>query len=473
MKKILTTLCALMGVCSGVLAEVKLPAFFSNNMVMQQNAKCNLWGTADAGKTIAVKTSWNGKTIKVKADADGKWKAEVVTPKAGGPYSITFNDGKETKIENILMGEVWFCAGQSNMDMPMKGYNNQPVEGANDDLLRSKNNQIRMFKTKQKVTIDPQTDVTGEWWQAEAKTVRNFSATAYYFGRMLQEQLGVPVGLVVSAWGGSACEAWMKREWLKAFPTVKLPETQSDVNKTKQRCPSALYNGMLNPFIGMRIAGAIWYQGEDNWPRYQNYADLFSTMVKGWREEWGQGDFPFYYCQIAPFDYARITAADQDTINSAFLREQQMKAEKMIPNCGMAVLMDIGQEKGIHPMKKRQGGERLARLALVKTYGMEGITAESPVFSGIEIKGDTVICSFDRDKMWIHCHDEFASKHFEVAGEDRVFYPAKAWIARSKMKVKSDKVKKPVAVRYAFKDFVVGDVYHEDLPLSSFRSDDW
>jgi sialate O-acetylesterase len=194
-------------------------------------------------------------------------------------------------------------------------------------------------------------------------------------------------------------------------------------------------------------------------------------MVKSWREEWDEGDFPFYYCQIAPYDYRRITRAGQDTVNSAFLREQQLKAETMIPNSGMAVMMDIGLEKGIHPMKKQVSGERLARLALVKTYGMQGVTAESPRYSGMEIHQDTVVCNFDKAPMWINSKGTFESNAFELAGEDRVFHPAKAQIVRQRIIVKSNYVPHPVAVRYAFKDWTIGDIFGDDLPVSSFRSD--
>lgn len=467
-KYLSTALCLLLAQAAA--ATVKLPAFFSDNMVMQRQADCRLWGTADAGKTVKVTTSWDKKTYRVLADKDGNWELMVRTPQAGGPYAMTFDDGEQTRIGNIMMGELWLCGGQSNMEMPMKGYKNQPVEGAADAILHSKNAGIRLFTVKRQATIAPQRDVQGEWQEARPESVREFSATAYYFGRLLQEQLGVPVGLLVTAWGGSACEAWMKADWLKAFPTVVLPQTQGDVTKTKQRCPSALYNGMLYPLIGVAMAGVIWYQGEDNWPRYQTYADLLCTMVEGWRKEWGQGNFPFYYCQIAPYDYSLITAAGQDTICSAYLREQQMEAEKRIPNCGMAVLLDAGQEKGIHPMKKQVAGERLARLALAKTYGMKGFAAESPRFAGMEVRGDTVICSFERADMWINCKGKYTSDNFEVAGADGVFRPAKAWIERSKMLVRGDDVGRPVAVRYAFKDYVEGDVFCEDLPLSSFRA---
>ena len=473
MKRMNTMLAIAVMVGISAKAEVKLPAFFSNNMVMQQQTECNLWGTADANHQVRIVTGWDKKTYKVSADNKGAWKLQVQTPKAGGPYTITFDDGKEKRLDNILIGELWLCSGQSNMEMPMKGFKNQPVEGANDACIDSKNDNIRLFTVKRNSTIEPQYDVEGTWGKACPETVREFSATAYYFGRMLNKNLNVPVGLIVSAWGGSACEAWMKADWLKAFPAAKIPQSQDDINKSKNRTPTGLYNAMLHPLIGMTMRGVIWYQGEDNWNRASTYADMFTKMVNGWREEWKQGDFPFYYCQIAPYDYGIITSAGQDTINSAFLREQQSRAELRLRNSGMVVLMDAGLEKGIHPMKKQVAGERLARLALVKTYGVNGITAESPYYKNIEIHNDTVTVFFERADMWINCHGSFESKNFEVAGADKKFYPAKAWIYRSKMMVKSDKVKNPVAVRYAFKNYADGDVFCEDLPLSSFRSDDW
>ena len=226
---------------------------------------------------------------------------------------------------------------------------------------------------------------------------------------------------------------------------------------------------MLHPLIGVTMRGVIWYQGEDNVPRYKTYADMLSTMVRGWRAEWGQGDFPFYFCQIAPYDYSLIDW----TTNSALLREQQSKAELMIPNASMAVLMDAGLEYGIHPRKKHLAGLRLALLALKNTYGVEGLTAESPYYKEVKFQGDTAVVTFERAGMWVYGSNGLKSDLFEVAGEDRVFHPAKAWIERSKVYVKSDAVKHPVAVRYAFKDWAEGDLYCDGLPVSSFRTDDW
>ena len=467
MKKLTFLLTALLA-ATGVNAKVTLPKMFSDGMVMQRETNANLWGTAKASATVSITTSWDGKAYSVKVGKDGKWKAAVATPKAGGPYRITFDDGQQTVLDNILIGELWICSGQSNMEMPMKGFKNQPVENAVEDILHSTDNGLRLFTVKRNSRFAPVDTVSGRWSEATPASVREFSATAYHFGRELRRMLGVPVGLIVTSWGGSACEAWMKADWLKAFPDAKIPATEADI-KSKNRTPTVLYNGMLHPLIGVTMRGVIWYQGEDNVPRYKTYADMLSTMVRGWRAEWGQGDFPFYFCQIAPYDYSLIDW----TTNSALLREQQSKAELMIPNAGMAVLMDAGLEYGIHPRKKHLAGLRLALLALKNTYGVEGLTAESPYYKEVKFQGDTAVVTFERAGMWVYGSNGLKSDLFEVAGEDRVFHPAKAWIERSKVYVKSDAVKHPVAVRYAFKDWVEGDLYCDGLPVSSFRTDDW
>lgn len=455
-------------------AAVKMPAFFADNMVLQQRTEAPLWGTAAPKHEVTVSAGWTGETFRTRADAEGRWRIAIPTPAAGGPYEVTVSDGEPLTLHNVLVGEVWICSGQSNMEMPMKGFKNQPVENGNLDAARSRDQQLRLFTVKRAARLEPADDVTGSWREAAPLSVRDFSATAYYFGRMLREELGVPVGLVCVAWGGSACEAWMDRGMLAAFPQVQLPATDAEVNKTKQRCPTALYNGMLKPLIGLAMRGVIWYQGEDNWNRASYYADLHAALIAGWRRQWNIGDFPFYYCQIAPYDYSIITAPGKPLYNSAYLREQQARVEHMVPNSGMAVLLDTGMERGIHPYDKRTAGERLALHALAKTYGIEGIYCDSPVYESMEVKGDTAILSFSRAPMWISCRHAFESKCVEVAGADRVFYPAEARVERSKLIVRSDKVAEPVAVRYAFRDWVVGDLFGSDgLPVSSFRTDDW
>ena len=468
-------LAAIMALGLNAGAEIKLPAFFGDNMVLQQNTDARMWGTADASSTVTVTPGWTSEKYTTKANKDGKWKITIPTPSAGGPYDVTVSDGTPLTLNNVMLGEVWLCSGQSNMEMPMKGFKNQPVEGANMAILKSRNPDIRLFTVKRNSSTVPVDDVTGSWAEASPATVRNFSATAYFFGRQIEELLDVPVGLIVVSWGGSACEAWMNDEMLQAFPeaAANIPAVDGKI-PSKNRTPSVLFKGMLNPLIGLAMRGVIWYQGEDNWNRAHSYTDMFSTMIKGWRDLWGQGEFPFYYCQIAPYDYAIITEPGKEIINSAYLREAQARVEHIIPNTGMAVLMDAGWPEGIHPPKKQVAGERLALLALNKTYGIEGIGAESPVYKSMEVKGDTVVVSFERAPEWIAGKNSFESKQFQLAGEDRVFHPAKAWISRSKVMVKSDAVPHPVAVRYAFENASEGDLFSTDgLPVSSFRSDDW
>ena len=451
-------------------ARVTLPSFFSDNMVLQQQTEFNIWGWTEPGKKVIVHTPWDKKSHRATARKDGRFGVTIQTPKAGGPYDIWFQDGDFVKLSNVMIGEVWICSGQSNMEMLMKGYKAQPVEGAAEEMLSCKDNELRLFYGKRLASLEPQQDLKGCWQEADAASVREFSATAYYFGKALRKVLGVPVGLICTAFGGSACEAWMKADWLKAFPKVNQHVTEQDVKKLQQRCPTALYNGQLKPLIGYGIRGAIWYQGEDNVPRYDYYAPLMARMIQGWREDWQQGDFPFYYCQIAPFAYDET---DWALYNSAFLREQQEKVEAMVPNCRMAVLMDTGIKDVIHPRKKRLAGERLAFLALSNTYDIKGLP-EFAKYKEVTFQNDTAVVAFDRSKEWVYFENGSTSNNFEVAGPDSKFYPAtKVWVARNRVYVISDKVKKPVAVRYAFKDWAIGDLMHDGLPVSSFRSDDW
>ena len=479
MRKWIFALVALMAITAH--AKVTLPKFFSDNMVLQQRSECKLWGKADANKTGSIMTSWDNKTYKVKSNSLGDFEVKLKTPEAGGPYDIVVTEGSIVILRNVMIGEVWICSGQSNMEMLMKGYKAQPVEGAAEELLTCQDDGLRLFYGKRRASLEPQQDLAGTWQPANAASVREFSATAYFFGKALRRVLGVPVGLICTAFGGSACEAWMQADWLKAFPKVKQTITEEDVKKLQQRCPTALYNGQLKPLIGYGIRGAIWYQGEDNVPRYDYYAPLMARMIQGWREDWKQGDFPFYYCQIAPWGYDET---DWAHYNSAFLREQQEKVESMVPNCRMAVLMDTGIKDVIHPRKKRQAGERLAILALSNTYDIKGLP-DFAKYKEVTFQNDTAVVSFDRSKEWVYfehvnsltttdANGKTVSRNFEVAGADRVFHPAtKVWASRNRVYVVCDEVKRPVAVRYAFKDFVVGDLMHDGLPVSSFRTDDW
>jgi len=454
-------------------AVVKLPYFFSDNMVLQQKTDAAIWGWAKAESSIQITTSWNKKKYSIITDTDGKWTAKITTPEAGGPYEITISDGSPITIKNILIGEVWLCSGQSNMEMPMKGFKDQPILNSNDAVFNSANNNIRLYIVPRSVQRLPQdTSKNSAWKSAEPEAVSNFSATAYFFGKLLYEQLHVPIGLINISYGGSPVEAFMDEATLKSFPEIKIPG-KNDTTKLNNKVATVLYNGMLRPFLGYTIKGCIWYQGETNYERPQQYETLFPTFVQEIRTESAQGDFPFYYAQIAPYNNATYAGATGVSYNSAMLRDAQRKALNKIPNSGMAVLMDIGEEFSIHPMNKEIGAKRLAYMALAKTYGRKGFAYESPAYDSILISGNAATIKFKNAPNGLTSFGKGLNQ-FEIAGSNKIFRPAKAVVSGGTVIVSSPDVKDPVAVRYAYKDFVVGDLFStEGFPVSSFRTDDW
>lgn len=454
------------------MAGIELPWFFGDNMVLQQQTKAAIWGQAKASSTVTIIPSWSKKKYTVKADAGGKWKTQIETPVAGGPYTIRVSDGDAITLNNVLIGEVWLCSGQSNMEMPMKGYKDQPILNSNDAIFNSANDQLRFYVVPRSTKLNAQdTSKKYDWKIANPETTAGFSATAYHFGKLLQERLKVPVGLVNISYGGSTAEAWMNKATLQElFPEIKIPDTDKPDNRT----PTALYNGMLHPFIGFTIKGCIWYQGESNYERPDQYETLFPAMVNQWRKEFGQGDFPFYFAQIAPYNYAQLPPYNSGgKFNSAYLRDAQRKATEKISNSGMIVLLDAGEENSIHPANKEVAGKRFAYLALAQTYGQKGFAYTSPSLAKVTYDKGVATLSFN------NAPNGFTSfgkplLQFEVAGADKFFRPAKASIVRGNIVVSAPEVKEPVAVRYAFKDFVVGDLFStEGFPVSSFRTDEW
>jgi sialate O-acetylesterase len=454
-------------------AQLKLPSLFSDDMILQQKSEAAIWGWAKAGVKISVVPSWDHKKYTATSNASGKWNVKISTPSAGGPYEITISEGNSLTLKNVMIGEVWICAGQSNMEMPMKGFRGQPVIGSNDAILTSKNKNIRLFTVARSGKTEPQEDCKGQWKEASPESVTNFSATGYYFGRLLNEVLDVPIGLICVSYGGSCIQTWMSKNTAIPFETTGLP-SKGDSMKVPNRTPTALFNGMLNPVIGYGIKGTIWYQAESNYREPDKYPMLFSNMVKEWRNLWGIGNFPFYYAQIAPFDYFSLDPKNPASwVSSAYIREAQLKSMDSIPNSGMAVLMDIGEEKCIHPAHKEVGGKRLAYWALAKTYNITGFGYASPTYKAIEIKDSTLVISFNNAPNGLTSFGN-ELKCFEIAGDDKKFFPARATLGAKSVTVSALEVKKPIAVRYAFKDFVIGDLFStEGLPVSSFRSDNW
>lgn len=449
-------------------AEIRMPAIFGNNMVLQQQTEAALWGTATPGSSVNVKTSWNNKSYTARASADGKWKLKVSTPVAGGPYTVTVSDGKPLVFRNVMIGEVWVCSGQSNMEMPMKGYRNQPISGANEYIATSTSQAIRMIKVPRVASLEPMENFEGEWKTCIPENVVEYSATAYFFGLMLNKVLDVPVGLINTSWGGTRIEPWISEAGLSGFDWVKLPDKSNPPQGTlSQQTPSVLFNAMINPIAGFAIRGAIWYQGEANRNEPVQYRKLMPGLAENWRSVWGIGDFPLYFVQIAPFDYGPVG------LNSAFLREAQFLAAKEGKNMGMACIMETGEKDNIHPANKKAAGDRLAYQALVKTYGILGISCDGPVLKEMKIEGNLVKLTFDNAPNGIMSLGKELNC-FELAGTNKRFYPAKALVTNEGVTLISQFVAAPVAVRYAFKDFVVGDLFNtEGIPASSFRTDDW
>jgi len=443
-------------------------------MVLQQQSNVFLWGKAENNAEVSVNTSWNKKEYRIRSDQSGKWKVTVVTPKAGGPYEISFSDGEKLTISNILIGEVWLCSGQSNMEIPFKGkaiYANQPILNAEAIIKEANNPGIRLFTAKRATAGNPKEDCEGVWNTTSPETVSEFSAVAYQFGKMLSDSLKVPIGLISTSWGGTRIEPWMPESSLKPFPEIKIiPGANIDTMKTPASAPTALFNGMIAPFVNYEIKGVIWYQGESNRIEAKAYEKLLPAMITGWRNQWNKKDLPFYYVQIAPFTYS----TDKKPYYGVLIREAQYNALKNISNSGMAVAMDVGSEATIHPPDKTLVGNRLAFLALAKTYGKKKIVSEGPSYRSMDISGDKVTISFDHfGKGLKSVGNELLN--FEIAGADQVFYPATALILPGgKIEVRNAKVKSPLAVRYAFKNWVIGDFYNaEGLPASSFRTDSW
>ena len=454
-------------------AEIKLPAIVSSNMVLQRDTDVTLWGWADPFENIFIESSWLPEKVNITADSEGNWNVTVRTTLSKEAQSIKITSSSSNIfLENILFGEVWLCSGQSNMQQPLSGYNGQPTFGGLMAVANASNSNLRLFTVHRKGTKLPLSDVDAYdgWEQASPSNVKEFSAVAYFFGEQLQQILDVPVGLIHTSWGGSKVEAWISKEAMDNFQTVNLDDV--DINKQTNHIPTALFNAMINPLIPYTIKGALWYQGESNRDNPSEYKERFPAMVKDWRSRWNIGDFPFYYVQIAPFLYGDNSAFEVST-NSAFIRETQLQCIDLIPNSGIAITMDIGEAGCIHPAKKKEVANRLLFNALHKTYGYETIDFSGPIFDSMLDSEEGLLLQFKNAEKGLYAFSDLNG--FEIAGEDKVFYSANAKIINgNRVLVTCDQVKNPVAVRYAWRNWVHGSLFDTNLlPASSFRTDEW
>ena len=456
-----------------IYAEVTLPALVSSNMVLQRNATVTIWGWADANENIQIDASWLKEPRQLMADDDGNWRIEVNTTLSKEPQTIHIKSKtSDILLENVAFGEVWLCSGQSNMEQPVKGFYGQPTFGSLMAISKSHNPNLRLFSVNKVASKTPLNNVEKYvgWQQASPENVAGFSAVGYFFGQQLQEILDVPVGIIHSSWGGSSIQAWMSYEKLNAFQEVDLKDV--DISKRTVHIPTALFNSMINPLTLYAIKGVLWYQGESNRNDPALYKKLFPAMVEDWRERWGIGNMPFYFVQIAPFLYNN-NQASQSVDNSAFMREAQLKCVDLIPNSGIAITLDIGDEHEIHPPEKKEVANRLLFNALNQTYGFKDVEYASPVYYSQEVKEGGLLLKFRNAETGLFSYNGLEG--FEIAGEDRVFYPAQAKIVnRSEIHVINGDVADPVAVRYAWRNWTNGSLYGGNLlPVSSFRTDDW
>ncbi|MEP3477728.1 MAG: sialate O-acetylesterase [Fuerstiella sp.] len=461
---------------------LKLAGMFADHMVFQRECEAAIWGTSKPGSTVEVRPSWTKKSFQVQSNAAGNWRTSIQTPAAGGPFQIDVKSGSQTKrLSDVLVGEVWICSGQSNMQWKLRGFG---VDHFKEDVQKATLPRIRFCDVPQVMALNGQDKVNARWTVCSPKSALAFSAVGYFFGSKLHQELDVPIGLISTNWGGSSAEAWVSPDVLKRdFPEFdsQFATNQNIAERTSglfdrnnkapkgvnQRNPSVLYNSMIRPLIPFSFRGVVWYQGESNVKNPKQYRTLFPAMIQDWRTRWGQGDFPFYFVQIAPFAYKT------EPISAAFLREAQTMALQE-PNTGMVVTMDVGNPTNIHPKKKKPVGERLALLALKHDYGRQDLVASGPIYAESVVEANTIRIRFDDIGGGLVSRDQLPLSHFTIAGADRSFLKAKAVIDGQTIVVSSDQIAKPVAVRFAWGSGDTPNLSNQDgLPASSFRTDDW
>lgn len=487
------------------LADVKLPAVIGSHMVLQQGMQCPIWGWADAGEVVTV--SMDGKSATATAGTDGKWSLKIGPFTAGGPFDMTVTGKNALTLTDVLVGEVWVCSGQSNMQMNVRG-----VQNAEQEIAEANYPNLRLFSVPLKAAVTPQADVNGQWVACSPQTIPGFSAVAYFFGRHLLKTLNVPVGLIHTSWGGTPAEAWTEVSKLQADPEYKelfarwdkmiadypaamdkynnetLPKWREAVAKAKeegkpeprrpnppngelsQHRPGNLYNAMIAPLVPFAIKGAIWYQGESNAGRAYQYRKLLPTMISNWREVWGEGDFPFLIVQLANY----MARRDQPGESAwAELREAQYMATKALPNVGMACIIDIGMADNIHPVNKQDVGKRLGLVAEKIAYGRD-VPYSGPTYESMTVEGKAIRVKFANVFGGLVAKGGEPLRGFAIAGADKKWVWADARIDGDTVIVSSEAVPEPVAVRYAWADNPDCNLYNAaGLPAVPFRTDDW
>jgi sialate O-acetylesterase len=439
-----------------MMANVSLPNIFGDNMVLQRNTGARIWGWANPKEEITLLSGWNNREYKVTANNQAQWELMIETPEAGGPYTISIKGYNELVLKNILIGEVWICSGQSNMEMSVSW----GIENGEEETKNATNPNIRFFTVPKLTATTRQNNLSGNWTESTPETMRNFSAVGYFFAKCLQEDLeNVPIGLISSNWGGTPAEIWMPEEVV--YNDTVLLENAKKLNEQEYgpREPGRAYNAMIHPITGFKIAGALWYQGESNVGSLV-YDKTLGALISSWRQEW-KDDFPFYYVQIAPFKNG------SNNFSNVILRDSQRKLLKQLSKTGMVVISDVSDTIDIHPKDKKSVGVRLANLALAETYKTNSDLVNGPLFKAVEIEKNKVIVSFDYAEG-LYFKDK-KSNQFEIAGTDGVFFPAEASINDNQVILVSKKVGNPAKVRFAWGNTIQADLFNKaNLPASCF-----
>ena len=443
-------------------ANVRLPAVIADNMVLQQQSSAKLWGWCEPEEKIYITTSWNNRLDSAKGTRDGRWVLTVPTPAAGGPYTINIAAQNKIDLKGVLIGEVWVCSGQSNMEMS-EGWGLPDVRA---ELPTCANTNIRFFHIPKTTSVYPQDDCKASWVACDSNELKGFSAVAYFFGKKLQQQLKVPIGLIEAAWGGTAAEVWTPVEWINGDPVLKDAAALLPPSDGWPHTPGYCYNAMIAPITPFAIAGVLWYQGESNAGTASTYTKLLDTMILSWRKAWKE-PLPFYYVQIAPFAYGGKTE------RADLLREQQA-AVMNLEHTGMVVISDVTIDTAnIHPKNKHDVGYRLAAWALGDHYQQKDIVYRSPAYRSMDIKGTKITIELSDAPNGLLVRGKGVQQLF-VAGDDQIFYPAEGKVDGSRLIVSSKQVQRPVAVRYQFSNTGIGNVFSkEGLPLAPFRTDRW
>jgi sialate O-acetylesterase len=448
-------------ISAATFGNVRLPAVIGSHMVLQQKAEVTIWGWSDAAEKIKLRTSWDTTTYNTAGSSSAKWSLNIKTPAAGGPYQITITGNNNIVLEDVLIGEVWVCSGQSNMEMSVTW--GLPYES---DVANATDKNIRFFYIPRTTAEYPQDDVRAEWIVCNPDDMKRFTAAGYFFGKALRDNLNVPVGLINASWGGTPAEVWTPIEAINSNSTLKDAAAKLSASDWWPVTPALNYNAMIYPITKYNIAGVIWYQGEANVKTASSYTELLSTMIKSWRKAW-QKEFPFYFVQIAPF------AGYGDNSSSAFLREAQTGILST-SKTGMVVTTDLVDNiNDIHPKMKKEVGIRLANYALSETYGRQGLAYKSPSYKNIRVEKDRIRVYFDNGDNGLMTKDKTVNE-FYVAGPDRNFRPANAKIEKNTVVVWNDSIRNPVAVRFAFRNASLPNLFSKQgLPVIPFRTDDW